>query len=333
MQAAHIIQALESTKGANILIIGDVMIDAYHRGKVNRISPEAPVPVLAVEERENRLGGAANVALNVQAMGARPILCSVIGADEGGKEVIKLMESLELETSGMVVSEDRITTLKTRMMSGHQQLLRVDQEETGELNHDLANGLLKKIEKLIRELSPRAIIFEDYDKGVLSHEVISRIINLARDHGIIVTVDPKKKNFFSYAGADLFKPNLRELKDGLGLPHIDTSQEGLDAVYSQLLDKMSMKAGLFTLASQGVYISDGSNSDRQPAHKRQIADVSGAGDTVISVATCALLAGLSLPEVAFVSNLAGGWVCQYPGVVSVQWPELRQEIENVLSKP
>lgn len=332
MKAQSIIDALASVQGANVLVIGDVMIDAYHRGNADRISPEAPVPVLSVTHRENRLGGAANVALNVKAMGMNAILCSIVGNDPIGNEVFDIMQASDLDSKGILKAENRITTVKTRMMSGHQQLLRVDHEQTHPLEENDASRMLEHVLSLMDSEKPRAIIFEDYDKGVINGELVAAVVKKAQEHGIIVTVDPKKRNFFAYAGVDLFKPNLRELKDGLGRASIDTTAAGLSNIFNELHQRMPVKAALFTLASEGVFITDGSTADLQAAHERKIADVSGAGDTVISVATCAMMANLNLSEVAFASNLAGGWVCQYSGVVSIEWTALQEEISKALKE-
>lgn len=331
MRANDINLALEHVKGKNVLIIGDVMVDAYYRGSVDRISPEAPVPVLSVTDRDYRLGGAANVARNIQGMSANPILCSVIGNDEGGDLILKLLNESDMSDEGILQSASRKTTMKTRLMSGHQQLIRVDDESTDAIDSETENVFLERIESLIEQQSISAIIFEDYDKGVITESLIQGVMKLAKAQNILVTVDPKKRNFFFYAGVDLFKPNLRELKDGLYADRIEITESGLKAIHEKLSEKMPVKSVLFTLASKGVYISDGNESFLQPAFPREIADVSGAGDTVISVATCGMIAGLNLEQIAFTSNLAGGWVCQFPGVVSIELGSLQDEVIKALN--
>ena len=327
----HILSAFEKFKSQTILVIGDVILDAYCRGIVNRISPEAPVPILDVKSKEYRLGGAANVALNVHGMGAKPILCSVIGQDFGADQVMRLLSDQELSTAGIIQSKSRITGVKTRLMSHHHQLLRMDEEQTDLLeNHD--KDLLKNnILRLIESEKPDAIIFEDYDKGIIDPEIISAIIGKAKAQGIVVSVDPKKRNFFNYAGATLFKPNMRELIEGLSIQDLKSSRKDLQKAFSVLIQKMPVEMAFFTLSAEGVFITDGKDDHHIAAHKRNIADVSGAGDTVISVATCALAAKLTMQDIAYLSNLAGGYVCQFPGVVAIDAAELKAEFQKTIS--
>lgn len=331
MNHSAILQAIDSFASLKVLVIGDVILDAYFQGKVNRISPEAPVSILDVKSKEYRLGGAANVALNIKGLGARAILCSVTGNDEHGQRLATLMEAEGVNTAGIIRSTSRITSVKTRLMSGHHQLLRMDEEQTDMLNAQDNALFMEKVESLIEHEKPDVIIFEDYDKGVLSEPLITRVITLATQMGIPTAVDPKREHFFAYKGATLFKPNMRELSEGLGQPALGSDKTSLEKAFRELNAHMPVSMGFFTLSSEGVYITNGKESYREPARVRTIADVSGAGDTVISVAACCLAAGLGMAEIAFVSNLAGGWVCQFPGVVAIEAGALKSELTKIAS--
>ncbi len=321
-------------KNTKILIIGDVMVDSYLWGKVDRISPEAPVPVVAVTRRANRLGGAANVALNVKALGATPILCTVIGEDFKGEEFLQLLEGEEMAVNGVLKSPHRITTTKFRVIGNNTQILRVDEESTTELNADDNSRLRETIFSLLDNGHIDAIIFQDYDKGVLTPGLISSVIEKARGMSIPVTVDPKRNNFLAYKNADLFKPNLKELKEGLNMDiNINHTWE-LENAANILHREANIKIVFTTLSEAGVFVSSaekGKAIERHtiPAYIRSIADVSGAGDTVISVAALCLAAGLKAYEIAAVSNLAGGLVCEEAGVVPVNKEKLLKELKTL----
>lgn len=330
MNKEELLRSISQFNQLIILVIGDVILDAYYKGDVSRISPEAPVPVLDIKSKDYRLGGAANVGLNVNRLGASSILCSVIGDDDAGAAIKKLMQDQGLDASGIVTSGSRQTSKKTRMVSGFSQLLRFDEEITTNLSTEDEKVLLQRVSSLIDEHKPNAIIFEDYDKGCITAPLIKTVIAKASGLGIKVTVDPKKRNFFSYAGASLFKPNMKELREGLNLPNLRSNNADLMSAYAQLQEKMPVESAFFTLSADGVFITDGNENHHIPAFNRTIADVSGAGDTVISAATCALAIGMNLKDIATISNLAGGWVCQYPGVVSISQKDLLEEIKKSL---
>lgn len=309
-----------------VLVVGDVMIDSYLWGKSSRLSPEAPVPIVNVVRKEKRLGGAANVALNVQALGAMPLLCSVIGDDLAGADLLRLMEEQKLPTDGIIKSAERITTVKERIMSGGQQLLRIDAEiETDLLEHESAH-LIQQYSKLL----PLAdvVIFEDYDKGVLTPTTIAAMLELARQHDIPTVVDPKKKNFLSYAGCTLFKPNLKELKEGLKLDFADTNHELFEQAATELQEKLAVQIVLITLSERGVFFLSGKNKSYIDAHFRTISDVSGAGDTVISIAALCLALDLPVAFTAGLSNLGGGLVCEQVGVVPLNKMDLLGEAQR-----
>ncbi|GAB4379455.1 MAG: D-glycero-beta-D-manno-heptose-7-phosphate kinase [Salibacteraceae bacterium] len=317
MNAQNIIDAFEDFQQLKVLVIGDVILDAYFDGDVNRISPEAPVSVLEVRNRDYRLGGAANVALNLKGLGSEPVLCSVVGDDEAGEQIGRLAANSGLEHMRLVKSKSRRSTVKTRLMSRQHQLMRFDEEHTHVLNEAEQAELTNLIDSSIRENQIHAIVLEDYDKGVLSPNTIDYVMRAAREKNIPVTVDPKLRNFLAYSGATLFKPNLRELRDGLNMQHLTSQPGDLKTAFEALVSKCRVQKALFTLGSEGMCIFSEKGFHYEPARKMPIADVSGAGDSVIAAATCALAAGLSDVEILHLANLAGGWVCQFPGVVPV----------------
>jgi rfaE bifunctional protein kinase chain/domain len=308
-----------------ILIIGDVMIDTYLWGSVGRVSPEAPVPIVSGVIEENRLGGAANVALNVKAMGAVPILCSVIGDDERGKLILELMEEQLLSDVGLVVDVHRVTTQKTRIISGNQHLLRVDEEMDMFLNKRVQEEFIELISSLLESGGIDAIIMQDYDKGVLTPRVISEVISASERVAVPVLVDPKFRSFDLYKKVKLFKPNYKELVKGLELDITKKEIEKLADAMKKFQVKQQIDNLLVTLSDQGVLTSGDGEHVHIPAMKREITDVSGAGDTVIAVAALCLLAGLLPAEVAAVSNLAGGQVCEKTGVVPISSEKLLEE--------
>lgn len=318
-------QIFKSFNDLNVLIIGDVMIDAYLWGNVNRISPEAPVPIVSITKKENRLGGAANVALNIQSMGANAILCSVIGSDDGSKLFFDLLKKQKLSSEGILKSKKRITTIKTRVIGGSHQMLRVDDEIETSVSAGEIDELSAKIQKLIVSKKIDVLIFEDYDKGCITPELIKNSIAFAKLKNIPVVVDPKKKNFMAYNGATLFKPNLKELKEGLKLDFDHTDIKELNKIASGFIKKQNIGSILITLSEKGIYIQDSKTKKLIPAHVRNISDVSGAGDTVISLAALCLALNLSPVVTATLANLAGGLVCEKVGVVPIDKKQLLDE--------
>lgn len=317
----------EAFNGLKVLVVGDVMIDSYLWGKTSRISPEAPVPIVNVVKREKRLGGAANVALNVQAMGATPLLCSVIGDDQDGADYLRLMEEKGLPTAGIVQSPERVTTIKHRIIAGMQQLLRVDSE----IEHNLTDYEERHLEEHYLQLLDQAdvVIFEDYDKGVFSETNIKRFLQLANERNIPSVIDPKKKNFLSYVGCTLFKPNLKELKEGLKLEFADENLPAFEAAVEELQEQLQVKQVLVTLSERGVFVAEGEEKTYIGAHRRSISDVSGAGDTVISIAALCMALQTSMPFMAGLSNLGGGLVCEQVGVVPVDKQKLFEEAQRI----
>ena len=311
-----------------ILIIGDVMIDTYLWGNVGRVSPEAPVPIVSGVIEENRLGGAANVALNVKAMGAVPILCSVIGDDIRGRLFLKLMEEQYLSDIGLVVDNHRVTTQKTRIISGNQHMLRVDEEMDILLTNRIQDQFLELINSLLESGGIDAIIFQDYDKGVLAPRVISEVITAAEGVSVPVLADPKFKSFDLYKRVKLFKPNYRELVRGLNLDIQKHEIEKLSKEVIKFQNKQDIDTLLVTLSEQGILSSSNGSYVHIPAVVRDIADVSGAGDTVITLAALCMITGQESSAIAAISNLAGGQVCEKAGVVPVDSGKLLAECQH-----
>ncbi|MDY6381034.1 MAG: bifunctional ADP-heptose synthase [Bacteroidales bacterium] len=314
----------------NVVVIGDIMVDSYQWGKVERISPEAPVPICAVTKIENRLGGAGNVALNLKAMGANPILCSVIGEDSNGENLLHLMQQEGMTTDYILQSTDRPTTTKTRIIGNNSQMLRIDNESIETLDRKEETAFLKRIESLFSKTKIDVVIFQDYDKGVITERVITTTTSQANKKNIPITVDPKHRNFSLYKDVAMFKPNLKELKEGLKIEFDKPTQENLENASLLLKDKQRIEKVFITLSEYGVFFADYSKKQAEvvllPANVRKIADVSGAGDTVISVASLCLALAIEPKEIAKISNLAGGLVCEEVGVVPINKDRLYREL-------
>ena len=325
LDKSSIKKIFDSFNNLNVLVIGDVMMDAYTWGNVSRISPEAPVPIVSITKKENRLGGAANVALNVQAMGANPILCSVIGDDATGKVFLELLKKQKLSAKGILKDKQRITTVKTRVIAGNHQMLRVDEEIETDLHLQINTALVKQIKALAINEKADVIVFEDYDKGCITPELITEIISFAKAKNIPTVVDPKKKNFLTYSGVTLFKPNLKELKEGLKTDFNTNDFAALEKAAAQFIKKQKIETLLITLSEKGIYTHSTKIKKLIPAHIRNISDVSGAGDTVVSVAALCLALNLSPVLTATLANLAGGLVCEKVGVVPINKKQLLQE--------
>lgn len=318
-----------------IIVIGDVMIDSYIWGRVDRISPEAPVPIVTVEKRESRLGGAANVGLNIKSLGALPFLCSVIGQDQKGNEFLQLMKEANLPQKGILQSQKRITTTKFRVIGNNTQILRVDEEIQTILEKDEQEELFQKITEIVGEENIDAIIFQDYDKGVISETLITSVVEFANKKDIAIVVDPKKRNFLNYKNVSLFKPNLKEIKEGLNLDFDADDNLQVEKAVGKLQSTINADIVLNTLSEKGVFIRWKEDtvykSEIIGAHLRNIADVSGAGDTVISVASLCLSSKTDPFDMAAISNLAGGLVCEEVGVISIDKTKLQDEVIRLLT--
>ena len=315
-------------KSKRILIVGDAIIDTYLWGEIHRMSPEAPVPVVdvAVNQNDSRLGGAANVALNLKELGAESILCTVIGNDNRGIIFEQLMQEQGLSLEGMLISNGRKTTTKTRVIADNKHQLRIDEEDTYPIK--VENQFYNLIEKLTHNID--AIILQDYNKGVLTETIIEKIISLANSKNIPTVVDPKKQNFLSYKQCTLFKPNLKEINEGLNTnPDINNFSE-VEETTSKLRNIISAKAILLTLSNKGIFLNTRSGSKIKESTTSNVIDVSGAGDTVVSVAAMCLACNIDFEELAILSNIAGGIVCEKVGVVPITNKELLDRAKKLL---
>ncbi len=315
-----------------VLIIGDVMIDSYLWGRVDRISPEAPVPVISNIHVEKRLGGAANVALNIKAMGAVPILCSVIGDDDRGREFIELLNYQNLTDVGIIFGRGRVTTRKTRVISGNQHLLRLDEEQDDYIKSGAEKRLIDIVVNMLTEGKIDSVIFQDYDKGVITPKIIKEVVAVANSQKVPVLVDPKKRNFLGYEKVSLFKPNFKELNQGLKAEIDKHDLESISTAVENLRKSRDHEMVMVTLSELGIMINHKGKHHHIPAEIRDIADVSGAGDSVISLACLCLAAGLTPIEIASLSNLAGGQVCERAGVVPVDKKQLIEEFRIFLKE-
>ena len=329
MKRDNIEQVFSKFSELNVLIIGDAMVDSYLWGKVDRISPEAPIPIVTVTKQENRLGGAGNVSLNIQALGATPILVSIIGDDEKGRIFTELLQENNLTNEGIFVDETRMTTVKTRIISGGQQISRVDQEISSLINAELEEKIFTKIKNIIVLQQVNIIIFVDYDKGLITPRLIKDVIELGKSKGILTVADPKSRNFNNYQKVDLFKPNFKEFKDGLKLQIEKTDMEELKKVSENFKKENQIGLLFITLSELGVFLTNGVKQNYYPAEVRDIADVSGAGDTVVAAASLCLAAKLPIPFMAQLSNLAGGLVCEKLGVVPIDLELLKKEAKKI----
>lgn len=315
-------------KNKNILIIGDVMLDSYLFGNVERISPEAPVPIVDVLIRQNKLGGAANVATNIKNLGGNPILCSVIGKDQKGEIFLSLLKNYNITNSYIYQSSNRITTDKTRIIGNNHQMLRIDEEIKSELLSDQPH-FLSLINDAFEQEKIDCVLFQDYDKGVLNETIITLITEKANSLNIPVIVDPKKKNFNNYSNVTLFKPNFKEFKEGLNL--IGTDRKELLEEGSKILHKRGIEIVFITLSENGIFVSYKKYkkiiNKIIPGTAREVVDVSGAGDTVISVISM-LISDIEVEEIAKIANIAGGIVCEEIGVVPINKDKLLKEYKE-----
>jgi rfaE bifunctional protein kinase chain/domain len=314
-----------------VAVIGDVMLDTYWWGNVERISPEAPVPVVAVSKKEQRIGGAGNVALNIASLGATVSMISVLGKDDDGAQLTGLLQQNNINTKYLVQSENRVTTNKIRIISRNQHMMRLDAEMADDMAAEDEDRLLYAFENYVAAENPAIVILEDYNKGVLTENVIKRIIALCQKQNILTAVDPKRKNFFAYEGVDIFKPNLKEIKDGLNILQDNVSPEALRSMHLLLQEKLKHRISLITLSEKGVFYQQENDAAIIPTHIRSIADVSGAGDTVIAVAALVYAATSDTKLMAEMANIAGGLVCEEVGTVAINKDDLLEECKKLLA--
>ena len=318
-------------KELKIGVIGDVMLDTYMWGHVERISPEAPVPIVSLDKKEQRIGGAGNVALNIQSLGATAFVLSVTGEDEEAVCLNRLFQKQAINATYSVQSTDRITTNKTRIISRNQQMMRLDAEITSDLTKEEEDRLLASFEQFLKVEKPHLVILEDYNKGVLTERVIESVIQLCKTAGVLTAVDPKRKNFFEYKGVDIFKPNLKEVREALNLLFTDADQALLEDIHQQLHNHLGHEVSFITLSEKGVFYQQADRANILPSHIRNIADVSGAGDTVIAVAALVYAATKDIHLMAEMANIAGGLVCEVVGTAAIDRQKLLHECELLLT--
>ncbi|RYZ00495.1 MAG: carbohydrate kinase [Chitinophagaceae bacterium] len=311
-------------------VIGDVMLDTYMWGHVERISPEAPVPVVSLDKKEFRIGGAGNVALNLHSLGAQSFVLSVTGDDEDALRLLQLFGAQGINTAYCIRSRDRITTNKTRIISRNQQMMRLDSEITRDLNGSDEDSLVDAFRRFLAEVRPDMVVLEDYNKGVLTEGVIRRVIALCKEAGVLTAVDPKRKNFFAYTGVDIFKPNLKEVIEALNLISADADKLQLQNIHYELYRHLQHGTSFITLSEKGVFYQQGEHAALLPSHLRNIADVSGAGDTVIAVAALVYAATRDVQLMAAIANIAGGLVCEVVGTAAIDARQLLRETERLL---
>lgn len=324
MRKEEIIQLFDAFNNMKVLIVGDAMIDAYMWGKIERQSPEAPVPIVEIEKHENRLGGAANVARNIKSLGATAILCSVVGDDFRGKQLKHLLETETLTTDGIFAEKGRKTTIKTRVISEEKHQLRIDEEQTNAIT--VENEFLDLVAKHLHNVD--VVILQDYNKGVLTPFVIENVIKKANELGVSTIVDPKTNNFLCYKNCTIFKPNLKEIKAGCNIEFDENEIDEISAATKSLQEKLNAKGILLTLSAKGVCMQTADGFNHTNAEKRNIVDVSGAGDTVIATGTLCLAANIDFVNLSKFANLAGGLVCEKVGVVPIEKTTL---LENAIT--
>lgn len=330
MTTAELDKLFESFRSLKIGVVGDVMLDTYWWGNADRISPEAPVPVVSVRRKEQRIGGAGNVALNVAAMGAAINVISVIGNDDEGKSLVSLFGDNHINAAHLLQSKDRITTNKIRIISRNQHMMRLDAELVTALTAEEESDLINAFSAYAEKEKPDLVILQDYNKGVLTENVIENILNLCKKNNILTAVDPKRKNFFAYKDADIFKPNLHEAKEALNIIGDEVSENLLAEIHEALSEKLQHKISLITLSEKGVFYETKNEKAIIPTHIRSVADVSGAGDTVIAVAAVVYAASKNTRLMAEMANIAGGLVCEEVGTVAINRETLLLECRNLL---
>lgn len=318
-------EIFESFQNLKVLVIGDVMTDHYIFGHVNRISPEAPIPVVDVYKQENRLGGAANVAQNIKELGAKVFLASVAGDDPDGYTFKEELQQAGISSRYIVLDQERKTTVKNRIISRNQQMLRYDVEQKNPLEENTELLLLDNIIDIIYTETPHVVILQDYNKGVLTPKIIANVIHNARQAKIPVVVDPKYDNFFEYRGCTLIKPNLAEAANALEIDINPLKIDTLIAADSQLRAILQNSISVITLGSKGIFVATEDDHEICPAYQRNIIDVSGAGDTVLALLALGLALELDIFATVELANIAAGLVCEQVGVVPVDKEKLYKE--------
>ncbi len=325
IQKDRLLNLKNNFKGINVAIVGDMMLDGYFWGDVKRISPEAPVPIVEIDDEFFRFGGAANVALNISKLGGNAIPFGVVGDDDEARIFSDLINEVDISTKFVIKDPSRPTTNKTRVISADQHIVRIDKESKLPISSKIEDQLFSSLKDTINEID--AIILQDYNKGVLTPNLIGQIIELGNEFDKIITVDPKFDNFFNYKNTTLFKPNRKETENAFGM-RINSS-ESIENAGSQLLEQLDAKYCLLTLGQEGMAIFEKEKPYLQiPTIARKVLDVSGAGDTIIATITMALQAGCSIKESVYLANYAGGIVCEVAGIVPIELDNLFNSINS-----
>jgi D-beta-D-heptose 7-phosphate kinase/D-beta-D-heptose 1-phosphate adenosyltransferase len=321
-----LVGALQKKK---VVVIGDLMLDVYIRGAVARISPEAPIPVVEINEKDKKMpGGAANVAANITALGGRSAIIGSVGQDQAGKELIRELKGQKVETKGVIALSDRPTTEKTRVIAHTQQVVRIDREVKSALNEKQQDQVIKKACEALKDAD--GVIFEDYNKGLLTTKVIRKVIAYAKAHKKIITVDPKFHNFFEFKGVTVMKPNMKEVTEALGTEAVG---ETFETIGAKVMKKLGCRSVVLTRSEHGMTIFEMGHPPRTiPTFAREVFDVSGAGDTVIATLTLALTAGASLLQAAALANYAAGIEVEKLGVATVSAEELSQRLLEEMNR-
>jgi rfaE bifunctional protein kinase chain/domain len=319
---------IDRFSGAKVFVIGDTIMDRYVWGNVSRISPEAPVPVVDVKMENGMLGGAANVIRNITALGARPVLCGVVGKDETGKEILSEIQQMGLKSDGIVTEEERITGVKTRVVAHNQQVVRFDRESREEISPTSIEKILAYIEKNLTEID--AIVISDYGKGVISEQIMNGLTTLLGPppkRSVILSVDPKTGNFEHYQGVDIITPNHHEAGLFCGIEIFD--EKTLLQAGKTMLDELHCRSVLITQGKDGMTLFEKEGEITHiPTVAKKVFDVTGAGDTVIGTISLALAAGLDLKSAAILSNFAAGIVVGEVGTSAVNAKDLKEAIEK-----
>jgi rfaE bifunctional protein kinase chain/domain len=323
-------QLFDGFATTKIGVVGDIMLDTYWWGGVDRISPEAPVPIVSLQRKETRVGGAANVALNLRALGAPTTLFAVVGMDAEANELNALLKAEGIETQYIHSSSSRVTTNKVRIMGRNQQMMRLDHENTHDINEAESKTILDHFYAYVEKEQPALIILEDYNKGVLTSEIIQSIIAYCNQKGIPTAVDPKQKNFLAYQNCTLFKPNLKEVKEGLKMEIPTVDLANMHMVHQALQAALHHTISFITLSEHGVFYAQENKEALIPTHIRNIADVSGAGDTVIAVASLVYAYSKDMGLAAEMANIAGGLVCELVGTAPIDKNVLATEVKKLL---
>ncbi len=326
-----LLKAILGLKNKSILVVGDTMVDRFVWGKVSRISPEAPVPVVEVTKETQTLGGAGNVANNITSLGAKAYIITVIGDDLDGLCMKEMLESKNINTDYVIVDKQRPTTLKTRIVASNQQVVRVDKEIKGYFSGKTEVAILKNIDAVMKKVD--GVIISDYAKGIVTDKVLKKIITLAKNKKIPVTVDPKVENFKKYKHITCMTPNTKEAIEGMNAQHQGIkSDDDIAKLGKKILKLLESQSVLITRGEKGMTIIEKNKVTHIPTRAKEVYDVTGAGDTVIATMTLALAAKRKLVEAAEIANFAAGIVVGKVGTATVTVDEIVKAIKTFNGK-